>query len=114
MKNLEYIFVYGVFRDAYHNLLGDSLYCGRAFIYGKMYKVNDFYPGYKKIDCNQKVYGDVYLIDPSVFPTLDEFEGEEYERKKVWTSIGEECWVYEYKYPVSTFKEVKSGDWVLR
>ncbi len=114
MKELEYVFVYGIFRDVYHKLLGDAVYCDNAFVFGKMYRVNEFYPGYKRIDCSNMVHGDVYLVHPSVIPTLDEFEGEEYKRKKIWTSIGEECWIYEYKYSVSEFKEVLSGDWILR
>ena len=44
---MEYIFVYGQFRDSGRKLLGaDALFCGRAWIRGKLYKVNDFYPGY--------------------------------------------------------------------
>lgn len=110
----EYIFVYGVFRDANHDLLEDAIYCDPAWIYGKIYQVNDFYPGYKRIDCDNKVFGDVYLVDAELLHQLDEFEGHEYDRKKIWTSIGEECWIYEYKYPVDGFKEVRNGDWYLR
>ena len=54
------------------------------------------------------------MIDPSVFPLLDEFEGHEYIRRKVKTSTDIECWVYEYKYDISTFKEIIGGDWMLR
>ena len=63
---------------------------------------------------NDKVLGDVYLIDPSIFPNLDEFEGDEYIRVKVKTSSDIECWVYEYKYDISPFNEIKGGDWMLR
>ncbi len=111
---MEYIFVYGIFRDAYNKILDGSIYCDPSFVFGKIYQVNEFYPGYKRVDCNNRVYGDVYLIDPSIFPVLDEFEGPEYERKKIWTSIGEYCWIYEYKFPTDGYKEVKSGDWILR
>ncbi len=114
MENLEYVFVYGVFRDAYNNLLGESVYCGNAFVFGKMYRVSEFYPGYKRSDCSNMVHGDVYLIHPSILDDLDNFEGEEYERKKIWTSFGEECWIYEYRYPIDEFKEISAGDWILR
>lgn len=110
----EYIFVYGVFRDANHDLLEDAIHCDPAWVYGKIYQVNEFYPGYKRISCHNKVFGDVYLVEPELLHQLDEFEGDEYERKKIWTSIGEECWIYEYKYPVDGFKEVRNGDWYLR
>jgi len=112
--DLEYIFIYGIFRDASHNILDEAILCDRAFVFGRIYRVNEFYPGYVRVDCNNRVHGEVYLVDPSVFPALDEFEGDEYTRKKIWTSIGEECWIYEYKYPVDNFKEIIGGDWLLR
>lgn len=109
----EYLFVYGLFRDSSRNLLGEWVFCGKASIPGKLYKVNEFYPGVD-ITGKGKVWGDVYMIDPKVFPLLDEFEGHEYIRRKVKTSTDIECWVYEYKYDISTFKEIKGGDWMLR
>ncbi len=108
----EYLFVYGLFRDSARNLLGDFTYCGRAWVKGKIYKVNEFYPGF--VDGDGKVWGDVYLIDPKVFPDLDEFEGHEYKRKKVRTSTDVISWIYEYKYDIKDFKEIKAGDWMLR
>lgn len=110
---MEYLFVYGLFRDAARPLLGEFINCGRSCIRGKLYKVNEFYPGY--IESNSGlVWGDVYLINPEIFPNLDEFEGEEYTRKKIKTTNDLECWVYVYKHDVSKFKEIKSGDWILR
>ena len=110
---LEYIFVYGMFRDSCNDLLEHAIFCDRSFIYGRIYEVNKFYPGYIR-DCDNKVWGDVYLVDPTLFPKLDEFEGVEYHREKVFTSIGEECWIYVYKDDISKFKEVEGGDWILR
>ena len=110
----EYLFVYGAFRDTGNALLKDAFFCDKAFIYGRIYQVNDFYPGFIKDSGNNKVYGDIYLIDPSIFPVLDEYEGDEYIREKLWTSIEEWCWVYIYKYDVSNFVEIASGDWILR
>jgi len=110
----EYIFIYGVFRDYANILLDDGIYCDRAFVHGKIYKVGEFYPGFVRDQSDNRVFGDVYLIDPSIFPKLDEFEGDEYNRTKIYTSIGEECWVYEYRYSVGDFKEIPGGDWILR
>jgi gamma-glutamylcyclotransferase (GGCT)/AIG2-like uncharacterized protein YtfP len=109
----EYLFTYGMFRDAARPLLGDYINCGRSHVRGKLYRVNEFYPGYVEGD-DGVVSGDVYLIDPSIFPELDEFEGDEYRRKKLLTTNDLECWVYEYQKDVSSFKEIKSGDWILR
>jgi gamma-glutamylcyclotransferase (GGCT)/AIG2-like uncharacterized protein YtfP len=110
---MEYLFVYGLFRDSGKNLLGECTYCGKSFINGKLYRVNEFYPGFV-FDKKSKVWGDVYLIDPINFPQMDEYEGDEYIRIKVRTSIDVECWVYQYKYDVSQFEEIKGGDWMLR
>ena len=111
---MEYIFIYGLFRDSANGLLNDAIFCDKAFVYGNIYMVNEFYPGFIRKNCDHKVYGDIYLIDPNIFKDLDEFEGDEYIRKKIFTSIGEEVWIYEYKYDVSKFEEIKNGDWLLR
>ena len=107
-----HLFTYGLFRDQAKLLLGESISCGRSYIKGKMYRVNEFYPGY--IDGNGKVWGEVFLIDSEVLPELDLYEGHEYERIKVKSSSDLECWVYRYKYSVDGFQEIKSGDWHLR
>jgi gamma-glutamylcyclotransferase (GGCT)/AIG2-like uncharacterized protein YtfP len=109
---MEYLFVYGLFRDSARNLLGHFTHCGKAFVKGKLFKVNEFYPGFTPGDA--KVWGDVYLVHPDVFEQLDEFEGHEYSRIKIKTSTDIECWIYQYKYDTTPFKEIKTGDWMLR
>lgn len=112
-KEVDYIFIYGVFRVQENQLLGnDRIYCGKSSIDGRLYRVNKFYPGYVKGD--GKVWGDVYVIDPEIFPELDEFEGDEYVREKVRTHNDLECWVYRFKDPIDKYKEIPSGDWLLR
>lgn len=108
----EYLFVYGMFRDTAKSLLEETIFCGKAFVIGKIYKVNDFYPGFKRD--SGKVWGDVYLINSTVLDKLDEFEGDEYTREKISTSTDVDCWIYVYKGDISKFKEVKGGDWLLR
>lgn len=110
---MEYLFVYGVFRDSGKSLLKNVTFCGRANVTGTIYRVNQFYPGFIR-EGNTKVWGDVYLIDESLFKDLDEFEGEEYNRKKIRTSLDIECWIYEWKGEVKEFDEIKCGDWLLR
>lgn len=56
----EYLFVYGQFRDSAKNLLKEPIFCGKATIVGRIYKVNMYYPGF--VDGNGKVLGDVYLF----------------------------------------------------
>ena len=108
----EYLFAYGMFRDAARNLLGDLEHIERTTINAKIYRVNTFYPG--AVLGDGITHGDLYLVDISKFPELDEFEGDEYIRKKTVTSSGVECWVYEYILPVTSFKEIKTGDWFTR
>lgn len=108
----EYLFVYGVFRDTGRSLLKGANHCGKATIRGNLYRVNDFYPGF--IPGDGKVVGDVYLIDPEILPSLDEFEGPEYKRIKMRTSTDVECWVYQWILPVNGFSQIKGGDWMLR
>lgn len=109
----EYLFTYGLFRDAAKGLLENAIFCGKTNIIGKLYKVNEFYPGFVKKGIS-KVVGDVYLINPSILPMLDEFEGDEYIRIRTRTSTDIECWVYEYKYDISDLVEISGGDWMLR
>jgi gamma-glutamylcyclotransferase (GGCT)/AIG2-like uncharacterized protein YtfP len=109
----QYLFVYGLFRDSARPLLGEMWSCGRANVKGSIYRVNEFYPGYKP-DSESAVWGEVFLVDESVFPQLDEFEGEEFTRKRVITSTDLQCWIYEYHGDCSKFKKIKSGDWMLR
>ena len=110
---MEKIFIYGLFRDQAKNLLGKYKSLGRHSVNGKIYKVNEFYPGFVR-QGKGKVIGDVYLIDTSLFPQLDHFEGDEYIKTKIRTATDIECWIYEYKYDVSKFKEIVGGDWMLR
>ncbi len=112
-KKKDYIFVYGLFRDQSKPMLGDAIYCGKSFISGKLYKVDEFYPGWVSGDAG-KVWGDVYLFDSVLLQEMDTYEGDEYKRVRVVTSSDVECWVYEYKYDASNFTEIKSGDWHLR
>jgi gamma-glutamylcyclotransferase (GGCT)/AIG2-like uncharacterized protein YtfP len=113
MENRDYIFVYGLFRDQAKKMLGDAEYVSRDYIKGKLYYVNEFYPGYKPGKVG-KVYGDVFIIDNNLLNSLDEYEGDEYIRKKVNTGLGHNCWVYEYFGDISNFIEIKAGDWHLR
>jgi gamma-glutamylcyclotransferase (GGCT)/AIG2-like uncharacterized protein YtfP len=109
----DYIFVYGLFRDQSKRMLGDAICCGKCHINGKLWKVNEFYPGFTK-DKDSKVWGDVYLFDTSLLSEMDEYEGDEYKRVRVKTSTDIECWVYEYKHDTNNILEIKSGDWYLR
>jgi gamma-glutamylcyclotransferase (GGCT)/AIG2-like uncharacterized protein YtfP len=109
---MEKIFIYGLFRDQAKPLLGNYKSLGRDSVKGKMFKVNEFYPGF--IPGDGKVWGELIEIDSSVLTQLDEYEGDEYDRVEIKTNSGVDCWIYQYKYDVKDFKEIKVGDWMLR
>jgi len=109
----DYIFVYGLFRDQAKKLLGDAILTSRDSVSGKIWKVNEFYPGFIRGESG-RVFGDVFQINNSVLPELDEYEGDEYVRSRITTELGKNCWIYEYKYDVSNFDYIKSGDLYLR
>ena len=111
-KDKDYIFVYGLFRDQSKRLLGETVYCGRTYINGKLWKVNEFYPGFTPGE--GKVWGDVYLFDPALLPTMDEYEGDEYQRVRISTESDINCWIYQYIHDTIDCEEIKSGDWYLR
>lgn len=111
----QYLFAYGMFRESARNIIGDFVNCGIANIQGKLYKVNQFYPGYKySNDTNDKIWGNVFLINEDKLKELDDFEGPEYTRKKIIASNDIECWVYEYNQDVNENTLIKTGDWLIR
>ena len=109
----DYIFVYGLFRDQSRRMLGDCVYCGKSYVTGTLWKVNEFYPGWVS-GKSGKVWGDIYLFDVSLLPQMDEYEGDEYKRVRVTTSSDINCCIYEYQHATTTFNQIKSGDWHLR
>jgi gamma-glutamylcyclotransferase (GGCT)/AIG2-like uncharacterized protein YtfP len=113
VDNKEYLFVYGLFRDSARPLLGEYIVCGKSSVKGQLFLVNEFYPGWISNSKNT-VWGDIFMIEPDVFSKLDEFEGSEYRRRKIKTLNDIECWIYEYIHNTDRFKEIKSGDWLLR
>jgi gamma-glutamylcyclotransferase (GGCT)/AIG2-like uncharacterized protein YtfP len=110
---MDWIFVYGQFRDSGKKLMGpDAKFCGRAWVEGKIYKVDDFYPGY--VPGNGKVWGEIYLFDEKNLDSMDSYEGDEYTRVRIKTSTDLECWIYQWNKPIVGFSEIKTGDWQLR
>jgi len=110
---MDWIFVYGQFRDSGKKIMGEGAkFCGRAWVEGKIYKVDDFYPGW--VPGKGKVWGEVYLFDEVNLDSMDSYEGDEYTRVRIKTSTDLVCWIYQWNRPVDGFSEIKSGDWQLR
>lgn len=123
MKNRFFLFVYGTLRSHYNNpyanLLRDNAdFIGDAVIKGLLVDVGE-YPGLIPTEANVSfVKGEVYeLKDSSILlKELDEYEGDEYERRRLEVTFnnGEkaESWVYVYKSNLPFRQIIESGDYV--
>lgn len=86
-------------------------YLGQDKINGRIYSLGNF-PGLKDHP-NGKVYGELYEVDDEQLARLDRLENHPhmYERKKVTTESGIECWTYFYNGDVSNRHFIRSGIW---
>ena len=102
----NYLFVYGTLRNDYDLKLKNRIakelkYVGKAKIGARLYDLGR-YPGAVK-DKSSELIGDLFLLADSekILKFLDDYEGEEYERKeeKVKLKSGESIttWMYWYK-----------------
>lgn len=119
----EHLWVYGTLRPSCVNphaalLHRGARHVGRARVQGRLYRI-DWYPGMRLGgEVEDWVVGDLFeLLDPSVIPALDEYEGSnEYQRVRAEARLesGEsvECWVYEFIGEVSEPARIGSGDWL--
>jgi gamma-glutamylcyclotransferase (GGCT)/AIG2-like uncharacterized protein YtfP len=91
----EYLFAYGTLKcSPYKDLLGDYIFVGSSSVKGKLYLVEGTYPGF--VEGQGIVLGEIYLVDNALFPKIDEYEGSEYQRKRILTDTNVVCWIYEY------------------
>jgi gamma-glutamylcyclotransferase (GGCT)/AIG2-like uncharacterized protein YtfP len=119
-----FLFVYGTLRkDANHPMAKflnqQAKYIGEGFAIGKLYQVS-WYPAFKK-SLNKKdvVKGDVYQINEknkeSLIKTLDEYEGDEYDKEHLEIEIDNrkiQALVYIYTKPIDENKRIISGDFL--
>jgi gamma-glutamylcyclotransferase (GGCT)/AIG2-like uncharacterized protein YtfP len=110
----ELLFVYGTLRSEFENayarlLRSQAEFVGKATVLGSIFRV-EFYPAYKSAPANQ-VRGEVYRLTnaEATLATLDDYEGEGFERVKVETSRGE-AWIYGYRGEPAADAIIQSGD----
>jgi gamma-glutamylcyclotransferase (GGCT)/AIG2-like uncharacterized protein YtfP len=115
----DHLFVYGTLRRGSNNKFARLLsergtFVTDARVPGRLY---DFgaYPGAVASDqLGHWVHGEIHrLEDPSLLASLDEYEGSEFERARVPTTISPNCWIYWY-VGASKGRLVESGDWLQR
>jgi len=111
---MHLLFVYGTLRSEFENeyaclLRSQGEFVGRATVRGAIYRV-EFYPAYRPEPAGE-VHGEVYrLRDPAAtFAVLDEYEGDDFERVRVETTLGE-AWIYRYRHELPAAARLASGD----
>src|SRR5688500_1310861 len=118
---MEYLFVYGTLRKDYDLKLKNRIakelkYVWKAKVGARLYDLGR-YPGAVK-DNTSEIIGDVFLLSDSekVLKFLDDYEGEEYERKeeKVKLRSGEliTAWIYWYKDLVKEERRIFYKDYL--
>jgi gamma-glutamylcyclotransferase (GGCT)/AIG2-like uncharacterized protein YtfP len=101
------LFVYGTLRRGFPNKYADLLqanarFLGKARMRGRLHQFNG-YPGAVPSDQpDEYVSGELYHIeDSAILPTLDEYEGAEFERILAKVSLDDgqeqEAWVYIFR-----------------
>jgi gamma-glutamylcyclotransferase (GGCT)/AIG2-like uncharacterized protein YtfP len=120
---MECLFVYGTLLKSFdHEVIrsvGHHLQLnGPGTLMGRLYDLGD-YPGYVEAADGYLIQGEVYQVkEPQkVFNVLDEYEGEEYVRKRLIVQLnGSEdirCWVYVYQDTLPPqCKEIINGDYI--
>lgn len=117
----DHLWVYGTLRYGCanphaHLLRRGSRYRGAARVQGRLYRIK-WYPGIR-LGGEEWVVGDLFqILDPSVLPALDLYEGSnEYRRVQAVAELASgqrvKCWVYEYVGGVSESRRIASGDWL--
>jgi gamma-glutamylcyclotransferase (GGCT)/AIG2-like uncharacterized protein YtfP len=125
---MEYVFVYGtLMRNVNNNmsrfLQANARFIGDAYIYGKLYEVNEYPGAIMSIDPSERVCGNIFEIRnvEAVFKALDEYEGigagnptcYEYVRTQVTAYLEDHTeittWFYVYNFSTESLKRIVSG-----
>lgn len=128
---LDKIFVYGALRAGtnfpYVSVLSKNrIYTKAAFIYGKLYNIDDKYPGIKLSESkNNIVHGEIQRFKniDDVVRKIEEIDGytpDKFRRKIVDANIlfcavsaekSISVYVYEYNLNISNYKQILNGIW---
>lgn len=118
--NVEHLFVYGTLRSGSGHPMHEVLAAaadkvGPATVAGRLYRI-DWFPGLVLEEGIGRVHGDLWRVrEPTVFRTLDDYEGEEYERRTVEVAAADEriaAFAYVFTAAVDDLALIASGDWL--
>ena len=112
----DVLFVYGSLRSECQNpharfLHEKAVLLGRATVRGSLFRVGEF-AGYRQAP-DGIVHGEVWRMGnaEAVLAILDDYEGPEYPRIVVPTSMqGLSAWIYTYRGAVRDEDRIESGD----
>jgi gamma-glutamylcyclotransferase (GGCT)/AIG2-like uncharacterized protein YtfP len=120
-----YLFVYGTLRSGSdtewsRRLAANAELIGRGRVAGALFEIGS-YPGMTPAQSeDDTVVGEVFqLADPeALWPELDEYEGNAYERRDVPVHMDDgglvNAWVYYYRGDTSGKPRIVSGDWLQK
>jgi gamma-glutamylcyclotransferase (GGCT)/AIG2-like uncharacterized protein YtfP len=121
---MEYVFVYGTLLKHFNNEVLQPIQTylqevSIGLVKAELYDLGQ-YPGLVEITgAAHTVKGEVYSVaEPDkVFAVLDEYEGEEYERKRKLIRLNDSktirCWVYVYRQKLSPeHTRIMNGDYL--
>ena len=89
----EKIFIYGLFRDQAKDLLKDFKSLGIHSVRGKIFKVNEFYPGWTQGE--GKVFGELVEVDEFVTKFSKKYKNNDLRVDVKLTDT--ECLIYLYR-----------------
>ena len=118
MENL--LFVYGTLQRGFDNpyarmIAKQGHLLGRASMQGLLYDAGE-YPCAVYTDQTTAIWGEVYHFDnpDAILPSLDKYEGDEYERKLVDIHFNENtitAWAYFYTADLTDLQPIPHGDY---
>jgi gamma-glutamylcyclotransferase (GGCT)/AIG2-like uncharacterized protein YtfP len=117
----HYLFVYGTLRrdsgtEWSRRLAANPEFIGSGHVPGTLFEIGSYRGMVPAQSENDSVVGEVFqVVDPAAFwPILDEYEGDEFERREVPVRLDDgnimNAWVYYYRGDTAGQSRVLSGD----
>ena len=112
------IFVYGTLRrgGSQHFRMAGADFHAAGTVRGRLYGI-DWYPGLVLDDSAEEITGEVYQVCPGLLESLDAFEGGEYRRVRVMTTLADEsrqdAWLWEWLGACDENQRILSDNWLL-
>ncbi|EMR04488.1 gamma-glutamylcyclotransferase family protein [Cesiribacter andamanensis] len=108
---MHQLFVYGTLRKggiSHHLLKGGKVMAEGVWLEGFRLYSAGWYP-VAVLAAGGRILGDLVNVPEVLWPALDAYEGEEYERVYLQK---EAYWIYQYKGNINNMPLVEGGDWL--